>query len=76
MGAVCAHFLIMRMVFTIRIFVDRFQFIASSVILSELQRVEGSLYRFDRKCYHNAKILRLRASHSAQNDMLGGTFNK
>ena len=53
----------------------KFQFSGQSpkfVILSERKRVEGSRHRFDRKCHHNAKILRLRAPHSAQNDMPGG----
>jgi hypothetical protein len=50
-----------------------FQFIEPSpkfVILSERKRVEGSSHRFNCKYYPSAKILRLRAAHSAQNDMV------
>ena len=53
----------------------KFQFSGQSpkfVILSERKRVEGSRHRFDRKCHHNAKILRLRTPCSAQNDMSDG----
>ena len=40
------------------------------------QRVEGSWHRFCCKRRRNAKILRLCASHSAQNDMLGGAVQQ